>query len=57
MRRIAELRDRGLLRVETLGTAAARLSDLPAATPQRSILHARAALKRYLLSRKAFQLR
>jgi hypothetical protein len=37
-RRVALLRDRGLLRVETLGAAAARLSDLPAATPQRSIL-------------------
>jgi len=38
MRRVAKLRDRGLVQVETLGTAAARLSDLPAATPQRSIL-------------------
>lgn len=38
MRRVAKLRDRGLVQVETLGVAAARLSDLPAATPQRSIL-------------------
>ena len=38
MRRVAELRDRGLLRVETLGTAAARLSDVPTLSPQRSIL-------------------
>ncbi len=37
--RIAKLRDRGLIHVETLGTAAARLADMPAATPQRSILH------------------
>lgn len=37
--KIAKLRDRGLVRVETLGTAAARLADLPSATPQRSILH------------------
>jgi hypothetical protein len=36
--RIARLRDRGLIRVETLGSAAARLADLPAATPQQSIL-------------------
>jgi hypothetical protein len=40
MRRVATLRDRGLVRVETLGTAAARLSDVPAVTPQRSILRA-----------------
>jgi hypothetical protein len=38
MRRVAKLRDRGLLQVETLGTAVAQLSDRPAATPQRSIL-------------------
>jgi hypothetical protein len=38
MRRVAKLRDRGLLQVETLAAAAARLSDLPAVTPQRSIL-------------------
>ena len=40
LRRVARLRDRGLLRVETLGEATARLADLPAATPQRSILRA-----------------
>ena len=34
----AALRDRGLVRVETLGGAAARLSDVPEAAPQRSIL-------------------
>jgi hypothetical protein len=39
-RRVAVLRDRGLLQVETLGAAAARLSDLPGVTPQRSILRA-----------------
>jgi len=38
LRRIAKLRDRGLVQVETLGTAAERLSDLPTAKPQRSIL-------------------
>lgn len=38
-RQIARLRDRGLVQVETLGAAAARLADRPAATPQRSILH------------------
>ena len=37
-RQIAKLRDRGLLHVETLGAAAARLSVVPTATPQRSIL-------------------
>lgn len=42
LRRVAKLRDRGLVQVETLGTAAARLSDLPAATPQRSILRSAA---------------
>jgi hypothetical protein len=36
--RVAKLRDRGLVEVETLGAAAMRLSDLPVATPQRSIL-------------------
>jgi hypothetical protein len=40
MWRVARLRDRGLVQVETLGAAAARLSDLPAITPQRSILRA-----------------
>ena len=38
MRRVAEFRNRGLLCVETLSTAAARLSDVPARSPQRSIL-------------------
>jgi hypothetical protein len=38
LRQTAPLRDRGLLRVETLGGVAARLSELPASTPQRSIL-------------------
>ena len=42
MRQTAQLRDRGLLRVETLGAAAARLSELPATKPQRSILRAAA---------------
>jgi hypothetical protein len=37
-RRIASLRDRGLLQIETLRTAAARLADVPAVTPQQSIL-------------------
>jgi hypothetical protein len=37
-RRIAEFRDRGLLQVETLAQAAARLTSVPAVTPQRSIL-------------------
>jgi hypothetical protein len=37
-RRIAELRDRGLVQVETLTMAAARLAAVPAASPQRSIL-------------------
>jgi hypothetical protein len=38
IREIGHLRERGLIRVETLGAAATRLSDLPVATPQRSIL-------------------
>ncbi|HEY4233247.1 MAG TPA: hypothetical protein VGM76_07460 [Lacipirellulaceae bacterium] len=38
IREIGQLHERGLLRAETLGAAAARLSDLPVATPQRSIL-------------------
>jgi hypothetical protein len=38
IRRVALLRDRGLVQVETLAAAATRLSDLPAAKPQRSIL-------------------
>ena len=37
--RVATLRDRGLVRVETLRATAARLSDVPAVKPQRSILH------------------
>jgi len=40
IREVGQLRERGLVRVETLGAAAARLSDLPIATPQRSILRA-----------------
>jgi hypothetical protein len=39
---VGQLRERGLVRVETLGVAAARLSDLPVARPQRSILRAAA---------------
>jgi hypothetical protein len=39
MQRVANLRDRGLVRVETLRATAARLSDVPAAKPQKSILH------------------
>jgi hypothetical protein len=38
LRRIATLRDRGLLRVETLRMTANRLSDVPTVSPQRSIL-------------------
>ena len=41
-RRIAVLRDRGLVRVETLRSMAARLADVPAVKPQRSILRAAA---------------
>lgn len=40
LRRTAKLQDRGLVRVETLSEAAARLSERPAATPQRSIMRA-----------------
>jgi hypothetical protein len=36
--RVALLRTRGLLCVETLGAAAARLADVPAVAPQQSIL-------------------
>jgi len=36
--RIATLRDRGLIRVETLRNTAGRLSDIPTVSPQRSIL-------------------
>jgi hypothetical protein len=38
MHRAATLRDRGLIHFETLRTTAARLSDVPAVAPQRSIL-------------------
>jgi hypothetical protein len=38
LQRVAQLRDRGILCVETLGAAAARLSDVPARSPQQSIL-------------------
>ena len=38
VKRVAALRDRGLIRVETLRQTAARLSDVPAVSPQRSIL-------------------
>jgi hypothetical protein len=38
VRQLGELHERGLIHVETLGAAAARLSDLPVARPQRSIL-------------------
>jgi hypothetical protein len=41
-RRISLLRDRGLIRVETLRTMSARLSDVPVARSQRSILRAAA---------------
>jgi hypothetical protein len=36
--RVAELRDRGMIGTETLGQTAARLSAVPSATPQHSIL-------------------
>jgi hypothetical protein len=39
MERVAKLRDRGLVRAETLRATAARLSDVPATKPQKSILH------------------
>ncbi len=38
IRRVAALRDRGLVNTETLHNTAVRLSALPAATPQQSIL-------------------
>lgn len=38
MDHVATLRDRGIVRVETMRTTAARLSDVPAVAPQRSIL-------------------
>jgi len=40
MRRVAELRDRGLVDVQTLRTAASRLASVPAPAPQQSILRA-----------------
>lgn len=40
MRRVAELRDRGLVDVETLRAAASRLASVPAPAPQQSILRA-----------------
>jgi hypothetical protein len=43
MGRVAGLRDRGLLRVETLRDAAAHLADVPAVKPQQSILRRAAA--------------
>lgn len=39
-KRIALLRDRGMIQVETMRSLSARLSDVPAVRPQRSILHA-----------------
>jgi hypothetical protein len=39
MERVAALRDRGLVQVETLRATAARLSNVPVTKPQRSILH------------------
>ncbi len=41
-RRISLLRDRGMINVHTLRTMAARLADVPAQRPQRSILRAAA---------------
>lgn len=38
VRRVAELRDRGIIGTETLGQTAGRLSAVPNATPQHSIL-------------------
>lgn len=38
MERVSALRDRGLIRVETLRTTSARLSSVPAIKPQQSIL-------------------
>jgi hypothetical protein len=40
MRNVATYRDRGLIRVETMCSAAARLANVPAVSPQRSILRA-----------------
>jgi hypothetical protein len=38
LRRVANYRDRGLVQIETLHMAAARLADVPAVQPQQSIL-------------------
>jgi hypothetical protein len=38
IRRVAKLRDRGLVEVQTLRAAANRLASVPAPTPQHSIL-------------------
>lgn len=38
MRRVAELRDRGVVQVETLRATATRLADVPSPSPQQSIL-------------------
>jgi hypothetical protein len=38
IRRVGELRNRGMVSVETLGQAAARLSAVPVSMPQHSIL-------------------
>jgi hypothetical protein len=38
--RVAELRDRGHIRLETMRAAAARMANVPASRPQRSILRA-----------------
>jgi hypothetical protein len=40
VKRVANLRDRGVVRVATLGSVAAQLADLPTVLPQRSILRA-----------------
>jgi hypothetical protein len=42
MRRVADMRNRGLVQVETLRAASARLSAVPAASPQHSILRSAA---------------
>ena len=42
IQQLAQLKDRGMLKVETLSMTAARLSDVPAASPQRSLLRAAA---------------
>jgi hypothetical protein len=42
IRRVATLRDRGLVTIDTMAATAARLSAVPAVSPQRSILRAAA---------------